>query len=84
MTELYYVNLFMATLGNNTIIMPPECAFFSFFFMHGGSDNNKYCVMVSVDARSVLMLHVAAEQTKILKNKNDKKQGRRAKDEQII
>lgn len=31
MTELYYVNLFMATLGNNTIIMPPECAFFSFF-----------------------------------------------------
>lgn len=52
--------------------------------MHGGSDNNKYCVMVSDDARSVLMLHVAAEQTKILKNNNDKKQGRMAKDEQII
>lgn len=55
----------MATLSNNTIIMPPECV----FFLHWGSDNNKYCVMVSDDARSVLMLHVAAKRTRIFQIK---------------
>lgn len=40
--------------------------------------------MVSDDARAVLMLHVAAEQTKVLNDKNDKKDGRGAKDEQIL